>query len=220
MKPSAKIGYRLGLGLAAVTLILFFLPSLDNWHTLGPANTGHEPLACQECHTVAEGTARQQVQANLRYWLGTRASPVAFQHNDVGNEDCLACHERESNNHPVFRFNEPRFAEARANIQPQLCVSCHMEHEGVRVTMETTFCVECHQDLTLRNDPIDVQHEQLVAQEDWESCLTCHDFHGNHVMELETAVGDGLTQQEIEAYFNGGDSPYSDEKIFEAKDSR
>ena len=35
---------------------------------------------------------------------------------------------------PYFDFFEPRFAEAREKIQPQFCLSCHLEHSGKRVT--------------------------------------------------------------------------------------
>lgn len=219
MKPGAKLGYLVGFVAFVAALVFLFLPSQEASHSIGPANTGHEDLSCQECHLPADGTIRQQVQANVRYQLGLRDSPVDFQHQNVDNDNCLACHERETDAHPVFRFNEPRFAEARANIEPQVCTSCHLEHEGVRVTIGTTFCVECHQDLELPNDPLDVPHDQLIADQNWESCLGCHDYHGNHIMEVETAVDNALPISEIEAYFEGALSPYSDQKQFSAKQS-
>lgn len=220
MKPGAKFGYLAGLGLMALALLWLFLPGQESLHSLGPANTGHETLGCEDCHTPADGTARQQIQANVRYWVGLRDTPANFQHNAVTNDDCLACHERPNDAHPVFRFNEPRFAEARAAIQPQDCVSCHLEHEGERVTIEPTFCVVCHEDLELRNDPIDIPHTTLIADENWASCLGCHDFHGNHVMETETQVGNALPIETIEEYFAGSDSPYSAEKAFSATEER
>jgi len=218
MKPSAKLGYQIGAIVAAVALAIFFLPSQDKLHTLGPANTGHDSLQCQDCHVAAEGTTRQQVQANLRYLFGQRDTAVDFQHQDVGNAQCLDCHVNPKDNHPVHRFNEPRFAEARAAIHPEQCASCHMEHQGVRVTMDVLFCAECHQDLVLKNDPIDVSHEELIAQENWESCLGCHDYHGNHVMEVPISVDDMLALEQINDYFNGAPSPYSDQKFYQAKE--
>jgi len=218
MKPSAKLGYQLGAIIALAMLVIIFLPGQESFHALGPANTGHEELGCQDCHISAPGTARQQIQANMRYWIGLRTMPVDFLHEPVMNANCIDCHENPQDNHPVHIFNEPRFAEARVAIAPQNCVSCHLEHEGKRVTAEITYCVECHADLSLPNDPIDISHEQLIADEAWESCLGCHDFHGNHKMELATSVDEALTPIEILQYFEGGPSPYSDEKFYQAKE--
>ena len=86
-------------------------------------------------------------------------------------------------------------------------------------TVEPTYCKECHDDLVLKNEPLDISHEQLVAEKQWESCLACHDFHGNHIMELPTVVGEGLTPEVIDAYFKGSQSPYSDRKHHLAKES-
>lgn len=218
MKPSARIGYWTGLGVTCLAFIVLLWPGQERFHALGPVNTGHANLACQDCHLLAPGTARQQIQANLRYWLGMRTHPVAFQHQPVTNGQCLACHERPKDNHPTHRFNEPRFAEARSAIHPELCASCHREHQGVRVTMELTFCSHCHQTLGLKNDPLDQKHDELVAANDWTSCMGCHDFHGNHVMQLKTKIADALPLENVLAYFRGAPSPYSDEKMYTAKE--
>lgn len=220
MKPAAKYGYKIGLAIALMAVVFFFLPGLERLHSLGPANTGHETLECQACHLSAPGTARQQVQANLRYSLGMRPASVDFQHQPITNATCVACHDRPNDNHPAHRFNEPRFAEARAEMQPQLCVSCHREHNGVRVTQDVTFCQQCHQDLKLKNDPLDVSHQDLIQDENWLSCTTCHDFHGNHVMKVATRIDQGFSPEEVAAYFEGAASPYSEQKHYQAKETR
>ena len=221
MKPAAKMGYKVGLLVAVVMLGFFFLPGLDRFHALGPANIGHEALACRECHVAAPGTTRQQVQANLRYRLGLRDTQVHFQHRPVTNATCLACHDRPKDNHPVHRFNEPRFAAARASIQPQRCISCHREHGGARVTHnDLTFCRYCHENLKLKNDPLDVSHEALIAAKRWSTCLGCHDFHGNHVMKVATVLNQALSIEEVTAYFHGAVSPYSEHKHYQAKETR
>lgn len=97
----------------------------------GDFNTGHENLTCNECHESADGTIRQQIQSNISYLLGNRETLAVFNLQSPDNKDCLACHNREDDKHPVYRFNEPRFIEARKAIQPQKCVSCHLEHTGV-----------------------------------------------------------------------------------------
>ena len=218
MKPSARYGYWAGAMMALIVVAFFFVPGQEAHRSIGPANTGHESLECGACHVSAPGTMRQQVQANLRYQLGQRSHPVDFQNQPITNDTCLECHARPTDSHPVFRFNEPRFAQARADIQPQLCVSCHLEHEGKRVTIEPGFCSHCHQDLELKNDPLDVTHTELVMANNWNSCLGCHDFHGNHLMELATELDQALDIEEILTYFEGSPSPYANEKLYSAKE--
>ena len=186
MRPSAKFGYLLGLVVGILILVVFFWPGLESFHTLGPANTGHEDLDCQDCHIPAGG----------------------FQHQAISNTQCLDCHDNPEDVHPVQRFNEPRFAEARASIHPERCVSCHREHQGILVTIGPTFCVQCHQALTLKNDPIDVSHDRLINLGNWETCLGCHDYHGSNVMTVRQSIKDRLSLKAIVKYFEGGVSPY------------
>jgi hypothetical protein len=218
MKKESLIGYAIGsaLGVAAVGLLL--LPASKPLLAAGPMNTGHESLSCESCHKPAEGTMRQQLQANLRHALGLRSSEVDFVHRPVGNEACLECHSRPKDVHPVSRFLEPRFAEARRELRPQLCGSCHREHEGRRVTLgEATFCRHCHQEVKIAQDPLTVSHQELASRGDWRSCLGCHDFHGNHVMKLKTSVAEALPPEYVLRYFQGGPSPYSREKLTPAR---
>jgi hypothetical protein len=173
-------------------------------------NIGHERLDCAQCHVTAAGTVRQQLQANARYWLGLRKEPVDFGSKDVQNVDCLACHDRPFDRHPVFRFNEPRFEKARKNLGVHECQSCHAEHRGAKVVVEATYCAECHSELKLERDPIDVPHEELVKGDRWEACLGCHDFHGNHERSTPKRLDQALSPLDIERYFAGARSPYGD----------
>jgi hypothetical protein len=183
-------------------------PGQERWHAPGTMNVGHENLECQNCHTPAPGTVRQQLQANLRFVLGQRQDPADFGNQDVTNRDCLACHERPFDRHPVFRFNEPRFAEARRDLGANQCQSCHGEHQGAKVTAEATYCSECHSELEMEDDPIDVPHATLVEAERWDTCLGCHDFHGNHERQTQTKLKQVVTPERISEYFAGGKSPY------------
>lgn len=213
-----NIGYATGAVAGAVALAFLLLPSSEPLRAHGPMNTGHEDMPCGYCHREAPGSFRQQVQANLRYLAGGRASPADFGRQDVGNDACLACHDRPDDRHPVYRFLEPRFARAREALQPQACVSCHLEHSGRRVTQpDVGYCAGCHEDTKLRKDPIDVPHERLVADKRWETCLGCHDFHGNHVMKTATRLDRATPPAAIRAYFEGGRSPYGEEKRHEAR---
>ena len=190
-------------------LLWLCIPTQEILHAKGPLNTGHTDLACQDCHLPALGSTRQQIQANVRYYLNLRSAPVDFGHKDVDSNTCLDCHDRPNDRHSIFRFAEPRFAKQRESIQPHQCISCHKEHKGQRVTLQDPgFCQHCHQETALKNDPINVPHSELIAKENWESCLGCHDFHGNHIMKTETMVEKAHSVKKIINYFEGGKTPY------------
>ena len=205
-----------GIGIAALAVLL--LPDREMLHARGPMNIGHEALRCEYCHRPARGSLRQQLQANARFLLGLRATQTDFGLQPAGSAQCLACHDRPTDRHPVFRFNEPRFQEARAAIQPESCISCHLEHRGVRVTVASLdYCQHCHEDTRLKNDPVDIPHETLIADEQWTSCLGCHDFHGNHLMETVRRLDDAIAPERIRAYLDGGESPYGTDKRHEPR---
>lgn len=203
-----RAGIATGFCLAAAALIFFLFPGQEHLTAPGRMNVGHERLECVSCHQRAPGTVRQQLQADARYLLGMREAPADFGLRSVGNDDCLACHERPFDRHPVFRFTEPRFAEARNALAPHRCQSCHREHSGARVTVQAGYCVRCHDTLEMKNDPLNIPHAELVRQGRWFTCLGCHDFHGNHVMDSRTRTADADAARQIQRYFEGGASPY------------
>lgn len=127
-------------------------------------NTGHEELECEDCHRKAKGTLRQQLQTSAKYLLGKQALSVDIGHENVKNEHCLACHRRPKDRHPVYRFLEPRFKDARNKIQPQYCNSCHQEHNGKRLTANPEYCEVCHGKLKLKKDPLDISHHKIVTE--------------------------------------------------------
>lgn len=217
--PRRRI-YAVAVAAPVLVLGILLMPGRERLRAAGPANTGHEQLTCAQCHTPAKGTARQQIQANTRFLLGLRAQGATFVHNPVGNVDCVSCHQNEDDRHPVYRFNEPRFAEARAEIAPQNCVSCHAEHTGRRVTAEATFCSNCHADMKIEKDPIEPGHAALATSGQWGSCLSCHDFHGNHVRTTPRRLEDGASESEVARYLAGGPPIYGHEVRFPARTVR
>ena len=213
-----NLGLFLGLAGGALALVLLLLPAQEAWHARGPMTSGHEGIACESCHKPAPGSVRQQLQANARYLLGLRASAADFGLQPAGNRECLACHDFPEERHPVFRFNEPRFQKARDALHPEVCVSCHREHQGVRVTLtEIGYCRHCHEETRLKRDPLDVSHEALIKAKEWDSCLGCHDFHGNHRMTVRKQLDEVIPPAQMLGYFRGGTSPYSAEKKYEAR---
>jgi hypothetical protein len=212
-----RVGYVLGAAVIAAALAAIVVPQAARFHAKGPANTGHAALACTDCHKEAPGTMRQQLQAKVQFWLGQRETDTSFGHERVANAQCADCHAREQDAHPVHRFLEPRFAEARATLGAENCVSCHREHSGVRVTMPATACATCHQDLDLKREPLDVPHRELVARKDWDTCLGCHDFHGNHKRTAQTRLDQAYPASTIRDYLAGGPSPFGRDLKYPAK---
>ncbi|MBV1882152.1 MAG: hypothetical protein KUG82_10985 [Pseudomonadales bacterium] len=220
MKTLKYKSYIIGFTLLAALLFIINLSVTHQWRMPGPLNTGHEKLDCKECHEETQVGFRQQIQANLHYFLARRKTGSTFNFITPNNQDCMSCHARDNDNHPVYRFNEPRFKEARKTLSPQYCVSCHSEHSGVRVTSKQDNCRSCHEDLKIKSDPIDIPHADLITLENWDSCLRCHDFHGNHIMEVATQINQMKSPKAIENYFTGGADPYSQEKQTPSKSTR
>lgn len=198
----------LGGGLGALAVAAMLSPGLQRLRAPGPMNVGHAQLECSSCHVEAPGSTRQQLQSNARSALGLRSASVDFGLQHVTNDACRACHDRPDDRHPVYRFLEPRFADARAALAPQECTSCHGEHVGRRATVEPDACRHCHAELALEHDPISISHAELVASAAWSTCLGCHDFHGNHEGGPPTALADAVALEHIRDYLAGGPSPY------------
>jgi len=210
---------RLGIPLLLAALFVGATTRADRWFAAGPANTGHEDLACGECHHEAAGTIRQQLQANVQHAMGAREDAVPLGFLAPDNQTCVECHDREGEDrHPPFRFREPRFEDARADLGPQYCTSCHQEHLGVRVTAPVDFCQHCHLEFEPEEDPIEPTHQALADAGAHEQCLGCHDFHGSHIYELPVAHEAAFGLEAVQAYLDGGASPYGEEKRF--KDGR
>ncbi len=200
--------YRWGLIVAALVGVLLLLPGRESWHAAGPPNIGHSRIGCSECHTPVPGNFVDQALKNMLHAVGLSDSSTYFIYAPAGNEQCLACHENPDDRHPVAKFMEPEFAEARQAMGVQSCVSCHQEHLGIRVSVTPRVCQHCHQDTELDDDPVDIPHTTLIANQRWETCLGCHDFHGNHERTVPKLMSELLTEEQIRQYLDGGTSPY------------
>ena len=210
---------KIGFVISAILLFVFTLPVNSSYLAKGPLNTGHEQLECIDCHKTAPGTIRQQLQLNTKIALGFADDDYAcFGSLSVDNKACLQCHERPNDVHPTHRFLEPRFSSARGAISPEKCTSCHNEHQGKRITInQMDFCQHCHEDIEVNNDPLAVSHEQLILNQEWNTCLQCHDYHGNHIFAPSTKLNDTIPVHQVLEYYEGGKDPYSDVKKFIAE---
>jgi predicted CXXCH cytochrome family protein len=211
-KPRREVLRRLAyaVGLAAAVLPLWLLsPAFATLVPNAAHNPGHETLACEECHRPAQGSVRQQVQAKVHYLLGLRERDVDFGMRNVANAVCTDCHANPDDRHPAHRFLEPKFAPARAALAPQYCASCHREHTGVRVSQtDRGFCAQCHADVAIAGDPVQPTHAVLAQSARWDTCLSCHDFHGNHAHRPPDTLDAAIDAATVARYLGGGNSPY------------
>ncbi len=216
-RPSIrKLAYAAGLAAAFVPLVLL-APALAKFVPNAAHAPGHEDLACVDCHREAPGTMRQQLQAKVKHLVGLRDDDADFGMRDVDNATCADCHDNPDDRHAPHRFLEPRFEQARRELAPQTCVSCHREHTGARVSQTNAgFCAACHGDMQVQDDPTHPTHAALVRAQRWDTCLACHDFHGNHPHAPPHQLKDAITPAAVTAYLRRADSPYG-ERILKAK---
>ena len=200
--------YRWGLIVAIVAGALLVLPGRESWHAAGPRNVGHTKTNCGECHVREGGNVVSQTFNTVLHDVGLSDLDSYVGFKPVGNEQCLDCHDNPDDRHPVADFLEPKFAQAREAMGVQSCVNCHQEHLGVRVSVTQSVCQYCHEDTEVEDDPVDIPHSTLFADKRWETCLGCHDFHGNHERKTPKMMSEVLSKERIQQYFDGGKSPY------------
>lgn len=208
--PSRIRSYLLGMMLAALPPLLL-LPALASQRPHGPPNTGHEKLECEDCHQAAEGSTRQQLQAKVRHAIGLRESAVEFGNRSVVSGTCTRCHQNPDDRHAAHRFLEPRFEQARQQLGAHQCVSCHREHSARRVTAaQPGYCAQCHHDLKVKDDKASPSHALLIQDKRWETCLQCHDYHGNHGWKAPLRLEQALELQRVQGYLAGEPSPFGE----------
>lgn len=210
-------GLLLSLPVLGITLWTFV--SNDTSH-MKPAHliSGHQDITCVSCHQAQASSARQEIQNNLLYVLGKSDVVIPFRHQPVDSGACLNCHERADERHPIYRFREPRFAKTRRELDATNCLTCHSEHTAQRVEIQDiSFCKHCHSELVMKNDPLDTPHDVLIKNEDWQTCLGCHDFHGNHLYQTPKNLNAAHSASEILEYFAQGADPYSKMKKSKGK---
>ena len=215
LRKRQQIGSLVGIGIGLLIFAILPLKASEEFLSLGPLNTGHDGLSCEACHTDAKGNLMQQLQANMMYTFGARKKSVDFGTANVDNNKCLECHDRPNDRHPTYRFLEAKYQDAIQEIDATQCETCHREHNDTRVVLPNgEFCVSCHYDLEVINDPVDVPHSKLIENKQWDTCLQCHDFHGNHVYKTPEKIKDTISIKQVQSYLKGGDDPYSSKKKF------
>ncbi|WP_248722688.1 cytochrome c3 family protein [Seonamhaeicola sp. ML3] len=209
------IGSLVGLVVGVTLFYVLTLESTEKYVSIGPMNTGHQDLSCFTCHADAKGNLMQQLQSNVSHAFGAREESVDFGTQDVTVDNCLECHDRPNDRHPTYRFSEPRFKDAIKNIDATTCITCHTEHKEERVSVASIdYCMNCHQELVVENDPLDMSHEEIIAKAQWTTCIQCHDFHGNHRYEVPEKMKDTIPMLHVQKYFDGGEDPYGTDKKY------
>lgn len=217
LRQRQVIGSLIGVVLGIVIFYVLTLDSSEQYVSIGPMNTGHQELSCFACHADAKGNLVQQLQSNMSHAIGMREHGVDFGTQDVTLDNCLQCHDRANDRHPTHRFNEPRFKEAVQRINATTCITCHTEHQEERVSVASIdYCKNCHQELEVENDPLDISHKAIIAKKEWFTCIQCHDFHGNHRYEVPEKMADTIPLKQIYTYFEGGADPYGSNKKYKA----
>ena len=117
------LGFSLALLSSAIALVLFFMPDLASALSPGRMTAGHEGLACDACHKAAPGTMRQQIQANVAHWVGRRTEGTPFGNRPVASAECIACHTRKDDDHPVHCFRERAFWRPSTRSTPGLALA-------------------------------------------------------------------------------------------------
>lgn len=210
-RPARTFRFKAYVAGACMSALPVFalLPELESFRPHGHPNVGHEQLKCVDCHVDAGATTRQTLQAKVKHAIGWRQTGAVLGMRPVGNATCVQCHANPDDRHTPHRFLEPRFDEARAATGAQLCVSCHREHSGTRVTLaDARFCASCHAEMKAKDDRIVPTHDHLVANKRWETCLQCHDYHGNHRGHAPQRLVDAASVETLNRYLAGGPSPY------------
>lgn len=209
------IGGIIGLVIGIAAFFTLTLEANETYISIGPMNAGHQEVSCVACHTDAKGNLLQQLQSNISHTVGARKNGVDFGTQDVTLNNCLECHDRPNDRHPNHRFSEPRFKDAIKKIDATTCITCHSEHHGERVTVTPiNYCMNCHQDLVVENDPLDIDHKTLIKNKEWFTCIQCHDFHGNHRYKVPEHLKDTIPMKKIDIYFKGGTDPYGNDKKY------
>lgn len=200
--------YAAGAVLALLPLLVL-MPEMQDSRPHGHPNVGHEQLKCVACHAESPASTRQALQAKARHVIGLRETGAVLGMQPVTTATCIQCHANPDDRHAPHRFLEPRFAQARAETGAQQCVSCHREHSGVRVTAASAgYCVSCHADMKVPDDKASPTHDHLVRNARWDTCMQCHDYHGNHRWRTPLRLVDAATVDALDSYLKDGPSPF------------
>ena len=71
----------------------------------------------------------------------------------------------------------------------------------------------CHADTKVKDDPATPTHAALIRDKRWDTCLGCHDFHGNHHFKPPRDLKDAISPDVIATYLKTGPSPYGERVV-------
>ena len=206
-----KLPLMAGIFVTVLSVAAMTSPSTEQFLSPGGDNEMHEGMACDQCHETAEGTIRQQVQANVYHWLGSRQHGADFLTQPVESADCEACHPMKENFHPQQKLRKSKYYELDTMLGIRECSGCHDHHSSSVMQHAMTLCMHCHEVWGKKPDTTTPTHVELIAQGRWETCLQCHEFHGGHQREKIFLLEDAHKVDTIQNSLHGKSAdPYGD----------
>jgi hypothetical protein len=81
------VAYGLGGVAASVTVaVIVVIPQVVRFHAKGPPNTGHDALACSDCHKDAPETMRQRAPSICQYGRSVAPGIRVSEANQIDRE--------------------------------------------------------------------------------------------------------------------------------------
>ena len=94
---------------------------------------------------------------------------------------------------------------ATANILAQECLYS-----------PSNYCRSCHENTEIKDDRWILSIRIYSEMENGNTCLQCHDFHGNHIYEVPQKMKDTIPLLEVQNYLKGEKVIYSTRKHHKA----
>lgn len=184
MKKPPVLLIVIALNLVALLALVFVYPHL--MVSPGRLVKGHAELEtdCFACHRIWRGAASQQcischavADVGLKTTKGVPISTATLKgsfHQDLIEQDCMACHSDHQGPQLTRRSRKPFSHELLKPAVRDLCSNCHAAPKNTLHRNLKTECSTCHQNQAWK--PATFEHNSFfVLDRDHQApCETCH----------------------------------------------